>query len=141
MLLGACAGLRLDVPAPFLRLHTSGDEVKAVTPDDARLWVRTFADPDGGDLGFWSETLRRNLVARGYEVQEPSEVHDAAGRQGRCFRCAATVDGARFGYLVAVFVSAGSGAHQIAVVEFTALEAAFSAHVDDVLRALATLRS
>ena len=46
LFLTGCSGISMDVPTPFLRLETPRAELKATTPDDARLWVREFEDHD-----------------------------------------------------------------------------------------------
>ena len=131
----------MQMPAPFLALRAPRGEFKAVTPDDARLWVREFVDEEHGSLAFWVEALRRDLTeSRGYELVDESDVRDAAGRAGRRLRCAATIEGERHGYLVAVFVIDGLVAATIRVVEFTARLAAFDAHYGAVVGALPTLR-
>ena len=67
LLLGACT-IQADLPSEFLRLDSQQRELKAMTADDARLWVREFDDPEDGNLAFWTEALRNDLVdRRGYK--------------------------------------------------------------------------
>lgn len=137
---GGC-GIGMDLPEPFLQLHTSGRELKATTPDDARLWVREFEDQDQGGLPFWAATLHNELTgSRGYELIEQSELRDGSGCPGRLFELRALVDGERWGYLVAVFVRAGTWSNTICVAEFVAREDTFTTHAPAIRTALTTLR-
>jgi hypothetical protein len=141
LVLPACA-TTMDLPPDFLRLH--GNLLKATTPDDARLWVREFADPDAGPLEFWSKVLERDCVQnRGYELVGASDVHDGAGHAGRQFEFRTAADGERYGYLVSLFVLPGSflpWSHQhVLVAEFTAREAVFTQRLASVRTAIATL--
>lgn len=138
----ASCSLTMQVPEPFLVLRTPGDEVKATTPEDARLWVREFADPDEGDAAFWTEALAHDLERRGYQpLGEAEQVRDAAGRTGFVRSFAVDADGREHGYLVAVFVRDHwwSG-HIVRVAEFVAPRAAFDTLAPRVRAALATLQ-
>lgn len=131
----------MDLPEPFLRLATEGRQLKATTPDDARLWVREFPDDDQGSLAFWTAALRNTLTdGRGYELRGEGDVQDAAGLPGRWLDLRAQVNGETWGYLVAVFVDAGTWSHTIRVVEFVAREDTFAAQAPSIRAALATLR-
>lgn len=139
-LLGSCS-IAMDVPPPFLQLESPGDELKATTPDDARLWVREFADPDEGDASFWSDALGHDLELRGYQpVGDVEDVRDAEGRVGHLRTYTVDVDGREHGYLVAVFVrSTWLGDHFVRVAEFVAPKARFDELAPAVRAALATL--
>jgi len=140
LLAGACA-IEMDLPEPFLQLDTPGSWLKATTPDDARLWVREFADPDQGSVQFWSEALKNDLTRnRGYALVETGEARDQEGREGVRMEFRTTTQGERVGYLVAVFVLPGSSSNTIRVLEFTAREAVFASHVDAVVVAIGSLR-
>src|SRR5690606_2374573 len=66
--LAASCSVTMDLPQDFLRLETTGD-LKAVSGDDARIWVREFETPDEAPLAFWVEALRHDLVQqRGYDL-------------------------------------------------------------------------
>lgn len=141
-LLGAaCAGPSLALPAAFQRLANESD-FKAVTADDARVWIREFADPDEGKLEFWTEVLKNDLLQqRGYQPTGTGTVKDAAGRAGAWQQFATIVDGEQVGYLVAVFVIPGGflSPQKVRVCEFTARQDVFAQHVDAVKATLATL--
>ena len=137
MLLASCGSLDMTVPEPFLRLSTGGGEIKATTPDDARLWVREFDDPEHGDVAFWTKALHHDLDARGYRaLEDQASARDAAGNEGQVRSYVAILDGVEHGYLVAVFVpSAGT----VRVAEFVAPRARFDELAPIVRAALATL--
>lgn len=144
LLLPACS-ITMDLPPDFLRIGRSGHEYKAITPDDGRLWVREFANDDDGTLEFWATTLQNDLVQkRGYELVGTTTTRDGAGHDGTQFECRAVANGERYGYLVSVFAVPRSfplfSAPTIMVVEFTAREAVFTARLDAVRDAIASLR-
>ncbi len=139
-LAGGCAPLEMELPQGFLQLETGHEELKATTPDEARLWVREFDDRDQGDLSFWSSTLQNDLERRrGYRLVRVDDTEDAAGRAGVVMELAATVEGEPQGYLIAIFVIAGGSTNTIRVVEFVARDAVFAEHAGAVRAALRTL--
>ncbi len=128
----------MDVPSPFLQLETGSHELKATTPDDARLWVREFDDPDEGDLSFWNDALHHDLTARGYRtLGDAEQVRDAAGTLGTLRSYAVAIDGTEHGYFAATFVLPGGGTVRIA--EFIAPRERFDTLLDAVRASLATL--
>jgi hypothetical protein len=127
-------------PDGFLRLETGGDELKATTPDGARLWVREFDDRDCGTLAFWAEAVENDLVEnRGYVRDRGAEIEDADGHPGRLQRYSATAAGEPHGYLIAIFVIEGVNTNTIRTAEFTAPRATFDAHAAAVEAALRTI--
>jgi hypothetical protein len=138
---GCATSMRL--PDEFLQLR-KGNGFRAVTADDARLWVRTFDNPEEGNLPFWSRILEEEFARnRGYTVKNRGDCNDAAGHEGRWLECTAQVDGESTGYLVAVFLLpknmlALSGP-KVCVCEYGAREPVFQQHVEAVRGALATL--
>lgn len=138
--LGSCA-IQMDLPQEFLVLQTSGDQLKATTPEDARVWVREFADPDGGTLDFWAATLKNDLIDnRGYRLQREDDVQDGSGRPGRLMELLATVGGEQQGYLVAVFTVPGMFGDSVRVLEFAARKEVYDRHVESVRAAISTLQ-
>ena len=139
----ACAA-PITLPKGFVELRDGGQGYRAVTSDGARLRVRDLTEPTGGGVEFWTETLRLDLVQqRGYQQIDAGEVKDAAGEPGQWLRFAANVDGERFGFLVAVWSHDPwwpLASNYLRVVEFTAREEVFAAHVEAVQQALATVR-
>ncbi len=135
----------MTLPPEFLRVDRDVDaQIKAVTADDARLWVREFADDDLGDVEFWAATLRADCTERrGYRFVADGTATDGAGRAGRWLEFRHVHEGEPYGYLVAMFVRPGgvfAGSQTVRTVEFAAREAAFVARRLAVVDALATLR-
>jgi hypothetical protein len=140
LLLGACGSVRMDLPPEFLQLETPRAELKATTPDDARLWVRQFGDRDQGDLAFWAETLKLDLVRnRGYVLSGEEEVQDRNGTRGVQMQFGVTTEGEPHGYLVAVFIHEGGSENTIVVAEFVAPTAVFEKYLDAVQTAMSTI--
>lgn len=141
LLLGASCSISMDLPPDFLQIESGRAELKATTPDDARLWVRQYDDPDQGDLEFWAETLKLDLVRnRGYVLVEETEVQDAEGRKGRQMQFSLTAEGEPHGYLVAIFVCEGASTNVIRVAEFVASRAAFAEYLDAVKVSMLTIQ-
>lgn len=135
--LAACGSLRMDLPPSFLRLTSGERELKATTADDARLWVREFGDPEGGDIAFWVQALRYDLEARGYRHDaEAAFVRDAAGNAGELHRFSAMLDGREYGYAIAIFLPSPG---LVRVAEFVAPRERFDELVPAVREALASL--
>jgi hypothetical protein len=137
-LLSGCIGL--EAPKDFLVLKDGTSEYKAVSPDDARIWVREFSDGYGGDLAFWSEVLKNELVEnRGYTLLEEGTTKDAGGTEGKLSTFELTAGGAPQRYLLAVFVHEGWLSNTVVAAEFAAEKAVFDKRVAAVKGALATL--
>lgn len=141
-LLAACA-TPMRLPSEFLVLGGKHDtsSFRAVTGDDARIWMRQFVEADGGDLAFWTQVLKRDFEERGYRMVGEGDCVDAAGTPGRWLEAAVEVDGERAGYLCAIWVAdrgwrAGS---EITTVEFTARTEVFDARRAAVVGALGTV--
>ena len=142
-LLAACGSLKMDLPSEFLRLE-DGPDHRAVTAQDARVWVREFDEANHATVEFWAATLRNDLEEqRGYTIVAEGEATDGDGHNGRWFECRAIVEGERYGHLVAVF-SFDRGVlkkrHRVRTVQFTAREEDFARLLPDVKAALGTLR-
>lgn len=135
----ACA-MHMDVPEGFLRLkgREIGD-VKAVTADDARIWVREFDVDQGASLEFWMRALRTELEqARGYRLEpNEQEMVDAEGHKGRTLEGTIAMGGEVRGYLIAVFPL---GESKLRVAEFSARQDLFAKHIDAVRKAVTTAR-
>ena len=122
-----------------LVLEDGSTSFKAVSPDEAMVWVRKFGDPHGGDLSFGAEVLKKDFLAnRGYTLIEEGETTDATGREGKEFVFEMTV-GTAHRYLIAVFVIEGWFANTICAVEFVAPKAVFEEHLGEVREAIGTL--
>lgn len=140
-LLGACSGLSMEAPEGFLVLEGREDEIKATSPEEARLWVRSFTDRDQGGLEFWAAALRRDLLAnRGYRAGGEVEPVRADGMEGRLMEMGTVLEGEQYGYLVALFVVEGGDENTIFVVEFTAPREEYDRRLPGVREAIGTLR-
>ncbi|MBL8750898.1 MAG: hypothetical protein JNK78_17185 [Planctomycetes bacterium] len=131
----ACA-TPIRLPKDFLELHSSG-AFRAVTGDDARVWVREFEDPNSASLAFWATALEHEFTQqRGYDIVGKGAVKNRDGDEGAWFECAANVAGRRVGYLCALWVDG----RDVQVVEFAADAEVFAARVEGVRAALKTVR-
>ena len=141
LIAGCASPIRATLPDDFLELDGPPRELKAVTADDARLWVREFPDRDGGQLEFWSDSLRNDLIEqRGYEpLGEPEEITDGTGRRGIVQTYAVRHLGADQRYLIAVFVLGSGKDQRVRTAEFVAPTALFDGYVDDIRTALRSL--
>lgn len=140
--LSACAW-QMELPPRFLRLDSSTDELKATTPDDARLWGRELTVTGDGTLDFWMTTLRHELLARGYELQREFPVTDGDGTKGQAMTFLACVEGEELGYLVALFLEPGgllTDSDTLRLLEFVAPHDAWQRDHDAVEAAITTLR-
>ncbi|MBK8975684.1 MAG: hypothetical protein IPM29_07145 [Planctomycetes bacterium] len=138
-----CANLRADLPQGFLELRSEGGrQLKAMTADDARLWIRDFDVEDGGDLDFWTAALRTDLIARRglVPIGEVARIEDGTGRTGTLQLFEARVDGADRGYLCALWVRERGDESSIRTAEFTAPRPRFDELLTDVRAALGTVR-
>lgn len=137
-LLSSC--VTMQVPERFLVTTRGVDELKAITPEETKLWVRDFDDPDGGDLAFWTQTLRRDLVEnRGYTLLSEARIEDAEGNVGVELLLEATVQGRAMRELLVLFVHPGFFGNRIRVVELVGEKEPFEAAVDEVRAAVKTL--
>lgn len=144
LVLAGCA-TPLDLPTGFVKV--AGPDFRAVTADDARLWVRELHDGTAADLDFWAQSLHGDFTERrGYELVAQGDVEDVSGTAGRWFECAANVGGERIAYLVALWAEPPPGiwfwrsGTDLFVVEFAARQEIYAKHVDAVREALSSVR-
>ena len=138
---GGCATLQMDVPDRFLVIKEEGDSLKAMTPEESRLWVRDFNDDTRGSLTFWRDALRGDLLkGRGYTLIEESTAKDGHGNDGIVLVVETTLSGRPIKELLAVFVVPGWFSNTIRVAEFVADKEAFDAEVAGIRTALSTLK-
>ncbi len=136
---GACVSL--EAPARFLVTDRTGDELKAITPEESKLWVRRFGDEDRGGLDFWKDALKADLKDnRGYLLLGEAEAKDGTGAAGHTMTLETTVNGRPVRELLAVFVRSGLCGDDIWVVEYVAPKDVFDHEVESVRVSLATLR-
>ena len=101
--------MQFDVPSSFLVMEKQRFSVKAITPDESKLWVRRFEESAGGDLNFWSEALSNHLLhRRGYKLSSNMPVEDKTGRSGRELQFEVMLGGKPKRYVVTLFVTPSS---------------------------------
>ncbi|MFO1031262.1 MAG: hypothetical protein U1F60_09295 [Planctomycetota bacterium] len=129
--------LPIDLPPGFVHLEDGGSGFRAMTSDDARLWIRRWSESTEATATFWADVLQQELVQRGYERKAGGEIADRAGRSGRWGEFDANLGGERMRYLIAVWAEGC----MVQVVEFGAVAAVYDKHASAVRTALATLRN
>ena len=136
---GACVSL--EPPARFLVTDRSGDQLKAITPEESKLWVRRFDDEDKGGLEFWRDALKGDLKDnRGYLLLGEAPATDGTGAAGHSMMLETMVNGRPVRELIAVFVRPGLLGDSIWVVEYVAPKDVFDNEVEGVRASLSTLR-
>jgi len=129
----------IELSRDFVSLagHESASDFRAVTADDARVWVRRFDDANEADLEFWAQVLEHDFVQqRGYDLVGQGDVENADHERGRWFECVTNVRGERVGYLIAVWANGSD----VLVVEFAARGEIYGNRVECVRVALWTVR-
>ena len=140
LVLASCAAI-MTPPERFLVVDEGGSFVKAITPEESKLWLRDFPDDDQGGLAFWRDALKADLQDnRGYVVISEAAVTDSAGTAGHEFVLESTVNGRTVRELCALFVYAGWWSDTIRVVEYVADKEAFESEVASVRASLTTIR-
>lgn len=139
LLVGGCVSL--EAPARFLVTDRSGDELKAITPEESKLWVRRFDDEDRGGLEFWKDALKSDLKDnRGYVLLSEGPASDGTGAAGHVMTLETTVNGRPVRELIAVFVRPGWLGDSLWVLEYVAPKDVFDKEVASVQGSLATLK-
>jgi len=134
--LAGCS-IPMDVPSTFIVLDERPSEIRAMSADGARLSVLELGDAKKGDLGFWTEALKNDFKDnRGYVLVEERKVKDGAGREGSESVWETTLDGTAQRYLAALFVIDDS----VRMVEYLAPKEVFEKHLEEVRKAVGTLR-
>ncbi len=128
-------------PDRFLVVDKGFDELKAITPEESKLWIRDFDDDDQGGLAFWHDALRTDLKDnRGYLVVSEADVKDGGGTPGKEMVVESTVNGRTFRELLSLFVYGGVFSDTIRVVEYVAEKPTFDKEVDGVRKSVGTLK-
>jgi len=136
-----CATLQMDVPDRFLVIEEEGDSLKAMTPEESKIWVRDFDDDTFGSLTFWRDAVKGDLLkGRGYTLVEETSVKDGYGNDGVALVVETTLSGRPVKELLAVFIVPGWFSNTIRVAEFVADKAAFDTELAGVKSSLSTLR-
>jgi hypothetical protein len=117
-----------------------GDWLKAITPEESKLWVRSFDDEDRGGLAFWRDALWEDLRKnRGYLLVSEGEAKDARGTPGKELVFETSVGGRPVRELLVLFVDSGLCSDTIRVVEYVAEKEQFDKEVAGVRASIATL--
>jgi hypothetical protein len=128
-------------PERFMKTAESGSQLKAVTPEESKLWIRDFDDDDQGGLAFWHDALVKDLKDnRGYVVIADVDTKDGSGNAGKELVLESTVNGRPVRELLALFVYGGWLSDRIRVVEYVAEKPQFDKEVDGVRKSFATLK-
>ena len=134
--------LTMQLPEDFLVLEEGIGSFRAVTADEAKVWVREFSpEARDGTLTFWRDALRKDFTEnRGYVVLEEKDTKDGKGRKGFELLCESQVNGRDRRYLIAVFVIESVFGNDVRTVEYTAEKDDFDEHIGAVRKAIATLK-
>lgn len=139
--LASASCVTMTPPERFLVVDEGGDYLKAITPEESKLWLRDFPDEDKGGLAFWRDALKADLKDnRGYIVISEAEVKDGAGTPGHEMVLESTVNGRTVRELLALFVYAGWFGDTIRVVEYVADKETFEKEVVGVRASLSTIQ-
>ena len=133
--------LTMQVPERFLVIERGPGVLRALTPEESKIWVRDFDDDTKGSATFWKDALKADLIKnRGYTLLNESQLQDGGGRQGIILTLEATLGGRPVRELMGVFVIPGLFSNTIRVAEYVADKEAFDAEVEGVKQGLTTLK-
>jgi len=112
-----CKGL--ESPAGYVPVEGRGGRtLLAVSSEDCRFSVRSIANPGEGDLDFWAEAVKNQLVRkRGYTHLATRPLETDAGRKGVELEFTTTGRGITYLYLVTLFREKGLFHDNLEVVE------------------------
>ena len=123
----------------FLVVKKDRAELKAITPDASKLWVREFEAPSQGNLDFWAKALKDDLVNhRGYQLIAQRRVKDTKDNEGVELAFDVVVQGTAHRYLVTVYVldtPFWQSASTVRTIEFAAPAETFDKYVAGVRQA------
>jgi hypothetical protein len=139
--LPACLTMKLG--DDFLQLESVPHSYRAVTADEAKVWVREFfPEQTRGNLDFWREALSEDFEHnRGYVLLDEREVKDGRGREGHEMLFETQAGGRTQRYLVALFVFEGLfGDRYVRTVEYVAEKERFDERLPEVREGIAALR-
>ncbi|HEY4221874.1 MAG TPA: hypothetical protein VGO62_11030 [Myxococcota bacterium] len=138
--LSSSACISLTPPDRFLVVDNGSDSLKAISPEESKLWVRDFNDDDKGGLAFWHDALVDDLKKnRGYLVVAEADVKDGKGTPGKELVLESSVNGRTVRELLDLFVYGGIFSDTIRVAEYVAEKDTFDKEVDGVRKSMTTL--
>ena len=130
-----CVGIPL--PSSFLPIVDEPGDFRAVTADEAKVWVRQFTVSEGGDLAFWQAALERDFIDnRGYVEVDKKVVKDAKGRDLALMTFDTRAGGLLHRYLIGVSAKPGAFGTVIHVSEYVATKKVFPIYKEAVERAI-----
>lgn len=137
---GASGCVSLAVPERFLVVERGPGLLRALTPEESKIWVRDFDDDTKASLSFWKDALKADLVDnRGYTLIEEGAAKDGDGHDGLTMTLEAMLSGRPVRELLTVFVLPGTFGNTVRVVEYVADKDAFAKEVEGVKQSLSTL--
>lgn len=132
--------LTMQAPDRFLIVERGPGVLRAITPEESKIWARDFDDETKATLAFWKDAVKADLIKnRGYTLVGESQIQDGGGHQGLLMTLEATLGGRPVRELLAVFVIDGVFSNTVRVAEYVADKEAFDVEVEGVKKALTTL--
>lgn len=123
----------IPLPDEFLTIVNEPSDFRAVTADEAKVWVRHFTASEGGTIDFWRDALKRDLVEnRGYLLLEEAEGKDRKGHDARRMLFETQAGGRPHRYLLVVSAWKGWFGTEIRVVELVADKTVFDQYRKEV---------
>lgn len=133
--------LTMQAPERFMVTDRGGESLKAITPEESKLWVRSFNDDNEGGLAFWRDALAEDLKKnRGYVILSEADTKDANGNAGKELVFETSVNGRPVRELLALFVYDGMFGDTIRVVEYVAEKDQFEKEVAGVRASIGTMK-
>lgn len=126
----------MSAPDGFLVVASSRRELQAVSPDDARVWLREFPVDNDTTNDFWARAIQTHLVDHlGYRLIDQTEITGPARQTGHQMLFASDSAQGPMRYLLTVLPQpkrAWSSKQRIQVVEFAATAELYAEYVDAV---------
>jgi hypothetical protein len=133
----------MEAPEDFLVVGYDDEWMRAITADDARLWFRTW-EVAGGELSFWHEAVRRDLVENRKLMLEDSAgetFKGEGGEEGVFFVAKTQVAGLPVKYMLVFWNEEPFFSEPLVrTVELVAKEEVFDARKDAVMKAIKAAR-
>ena len=126
----------MEAPSGFLVVRENRHELQAVSPDDARVWLREFPVDNKTGPEFWSKAIQTHLVDHlGYRLIDQSEVESISRQPGHQMLFEADSEQGPVRYLLTILrrpKPVWSRQGTIQVVEFAAPANLYADYIDAV---------
>ena len=126
----------MSAPDGFLVVASRRRELQAVSPDDARVWLREFRVDNETTSEFWAKAIQTHLVDHlGYRLIDQTEITGPARQTGHQMLFETESVQGPMRYLLTVLPQpkpAWSGKRRMQVVEFAATAELYAQYVDAV---------